>query len=96
MQNLNYNLTAKTKLFTIFIIFFTFISFFLLLFLQTKNDGSVDKLSDKSEILKIISLPHIAIYDGEKVLEIRPEANIYDLIGEDGELQSKSKMSFVY
>lgn len=96
MQNFNYNLKAKTKSFTIFIICFTFVSFFLILFLQTKNNDSVDKLSNKSEILKIISLPHIAIYDGEKVLEMRAEANIYDLIGEDGELQSKSKMSFVY
>ncbi|MBI3873934.1 MAG: hypothetical protein HY307_02845 [Arcobacter sp.] len=83
-------------------IFFQISSIFLLLlilemiYINYSSKVSHQSLENKMSIVKIISLPDLAISSDSLYLRHRSYANIFDRLSSDGELQANSKMSFVY
>lgn len=87
---------SKTKL---FILIFTSLSFiFLLELIYLKNLTALtqSQIENKKYVTSILSLPNLAISSDEIFLRHKSYANISDILPNDGELQSNSKMSFVY
>jgi hypothetical protein len=87
---------AKTKL---FILIFTSLTFILLLeviYLTNFTVLTQSQIENKKYVASLLSLPNIAISSDKLFLRHRSYASISDILPNDGELQSNSKMSFVY
>jgi len=88
---------SKTKLFTLFFTLISFIFLIELFYLQNISDVTTEKSRvDKKSIEKIIALPNLAISSDELYIRNKSYANIFDILPNDGELHTNSKMSFVY
>lgn len=89
---------SKTKL--LFIFYFFLISFFMfeMVYLEKRGDSFNHHNLQKTKELALVSLPNLAlaIEENENYLRHKSYANIFDILPNDGEVQTNSKMSFIY
>jgi hypothetical protein len=87
---------SRTKYFSL--IFYILISLLIveILYLQniSKQIEEVNKL--KTDQINLFAFPNFAVGSNELYIRNRSCASIFDIFPNDGELQSNSKMGFVY
>lgn len=87
---------SKTKLLFLMFTMFSFILAFEMIYIQSTTILVNNQIENKKNISNFLHLPNLAISSDEIFLRHRSYANISDIFPNDGELQSNSKMSFVY
>ena len=87
---------SKTKL--LFTAYFFLVSLFVveLVYIEKYSDFSNQNIPLKVKVVGLVSLPNLAIASNENYLRHRSYANIFDMLPYDGEVQTNSKMSFIY
>lgn len=75
---------------------FLFLLIFEIVYLNYYSRRPYQSMENKMSIVRIISLPDLAISSNSTYIRHRSYANIFDRLSNDGELQTNSKMSFVY
>jgi hypothetical protein len=87
---------SKTKL--LFTAYFFLVSLFVveLVYIEKYSDFSNQNIPLKVKVVELVSLPNLAIASNENYLRHKSYANIFDMLPYDGEVQTNSKMSFVY
>ena len=87
---------SKTKIFILIFASLSFIFLLELIYLANLTSLKHDQIENKKYVTSLLSLPNLAISSDELFLRHRSYANVFDIFPNDGELQSNSKMSFVY
>lgn len=87
---------SKTKLFILIFTSLSFIFLFELIYLANLTALTQSQIENKKYMTTLLSLPNLAISSDELFIRHRNYANVSDILPNDGELQSNSKMSFVY
>ena len=87
---------SKTKLFILIFASLSFIFLLELIYLANLTALTQSQIENKKYAISLLSLPNLAISSSDLALRHKSYANVFDIFPNDGELQSNSKMSFVY
>lgn len=87
---------SKTKSFILIltILSVTFLS--EIFYIKNVTRLTQNQIDNKQETSTLIALPNLSVSSNELFLRHKSYANIFDILPYDGELQSNSKMDFVY
>lgn len=96
MKETKYGLNTNVKIFAFVSVFYFVLIVSELIYLKNTTQISQKDTKIKSNIKAVISLPDLAVSSNDTSLRHRSYSNISDLLPNDGELQTNSKMSFVY